>query len=349
MAPIMAQIDRPTEMTRVSGAPLAEGAAGSPAESCRGIRAKALASDMLRVLLSNRFWLVGLLIALAGQAALQPSSAWITKTALNAVQAETSTVESLLFQFGPLAIVVALGMTVLRFAEKIFNKIVESRLIVNLQRVYLARRREESDARDVSQVLFGCEVAKKGFEVVYKESWRITAEIISVVAWQISLGPEWIPLMLIAVLPSMALVWVFGPYVQRASLEILSLQRHIAGTTKRLHHAQLVEHQERLWRKIVHLEALRWGADEAMDVVMWAILIALMALAHVYRLDILPRQIELGGLGAFLINVTLLAKPLGDIGKIYVKWREAYPALTAVFQPDPATTPDRSSDTTDTR
>jgi len=32
-------------------------------------------------------------------------------------------------------------------------------------------------------------------------------------------------------------------------------------------------------------------------------------------------------MSAFLINVKLMAKPLNDVGKVYAKWQEAYPAF----------------------
>lgn len=67
---------------------------------------------------------------------------------------------------------------------------------------------------------------------------------------------------------------------------------------------------------------------------MWIFLGMLIAVSWVFDLWLLPDEIALGGAAAFLINARLLAKPLGDIGKVYTKWREAYPAANRVFAPE---------------
>ena len=293
----------------------------------------ARALDFAAVIFANR-WSVGILIVtLAGQAALEPSSAWITKTVLDAIQNTGVSIEQVLLQYGALFIAIMSGLTLFKFSEKVANKAVEIRLIITLQRIYLQRRREEHAANDVSQILYGCEVAKKGIEVLYKDAWKILFKSVSVLAWQVSLGAQWIPLMFLSIVPSLLLVWFFGPPIQRMSHGILDLQAELAANTGRAANGTFAQHQEHWFRKAIELEVLKWFADDALDILMWLFLGLMIVIAYVFDLGILPNDIQLGGAAAFLINVKLLAKPLGDIGKVYTKWREAYPAAARVFAP----------------
>jgi hypothetical protein len=293
--------------------------------------ASAQLRDFVSVIWGNRLAIGSLLLLLAGQAALEPSSAWIIKKVLDAIDKAGATVEQVAVEFGPLFILIMGGLTLLKFGEKVANKAVEVRLIITLQRIYLQRRNAEHAAKDVSQILYGCELAKKGIEVIYKDAWKIVVTTISVLAWQVSLGAQWIPLMLMAIVPSLLLVWFFGPPIQRMSHTILDLQGELAANTAREANGTFARHQESWFRKAIGLEIFKWFADDALDVIMWIFLGALIIVSYVFELGILPAEIELGGAAAFLINVKLLAKPLGDIGKVYTKWREAYPAASRVF------------------
>lgn len=288
--------------------------------------------DFASVIWWNRLPIGSLLVLLACQAALEPSSAWISKQVLDAINKSGASVEQVAFSYGPLLIVIMGGLTLLKFGEKVANKAVEIRLIITLQTIYLERRNEEHAARDVSQILYGCELARKGVEVIYKDAWKIIVTTVSVLAWQVSLGAEWIPLMLMAIVPSLLLVWFFGPPIQKISLNILDLQGELAANTSRATNGIFAQYQESWFRKAMGLEVLKWFADDALDIVMWLFLGILVVVSYVFELGILPAQIELGDAAAFLINVKLLAKPLGDIGKVYTKWREAYPAASRVFR-----------------
>lgn len=92
-------------------------------------------------------------------------------------------------------------------------------------------------------------------------------------------------------------------------------------------------HPEGFEFKLRHYQGLKWFADEALDILMWMFLGLWILLAYAFDFGFLPEDIELVEAAAFLINFKLLAKPLGDIGKVYTKWREAYPAAERVFLP----------------
>jgi ABC-type multidrug transport system fused ATPase/permease subunit len=292
------------------------------------------ARDYLAVIVSNPWPVAALMALLAAQAALEPAAAWIAKTVIDFAAAPGFSIEGFVADYALIFFAIFAAQSVVKFGEKIANKAVETRLIITLQRTYLARRAQEDAATDASLVLWGCEQAKKGVEVIYKDAWKIVATTTSVLVWQVSLGAEWLPLMLLAVLPSLALVWAFGGAIQRYSQSILDLQRALAASTRRDQSLHFEQHQETWFRQTLLMEGVKWVVDDALDLVMWAMLIALVLLAWRLDLGLLPATIELGGAAAFLVNVRLIAKPLGDIGKVYGKWREAFPAATRVFQGD---------------
>lgn len=295
---------------------------------------KRIIADISRLLWRVRVPLFGLMGALGANAALQPSFAWMSKQLFDTIEKGITEPLILFKNHGTLFIAVSLGLITIKFGEKILNKMVETRLIIDLQRTYMARRRSSCPASDVSQILYGSEVAKKGFEAIYKETWKIVTGTGSVLIWQLSLGAKWIPLMVLSVIPSIIFVWFFGVNIQQTSNDILNHQSGIAASTNGNRIKRLQYHQERFFKSVLKFEFFKWCAEEAMDIVMWATLALLVVSAWYFNLGLLPENVALGGLAAFLVNLKLLAKPLGDIGKVYTKWREAYPALQRGFYPD---------------
>ena len=57
----------------------------------------------------------------------------------------------------------------------------------------------------------------------------------------------------------------------------------------------------------------------------------LTAATILLELGLIPQEIKIAAGAAALINLKLLAGPLKDIGKVYVDWREAYPAMLCDF------------------
>jgi hypothetical protein len=290
-----------------------------------------LAAEMAATLWRLRWFVAALMAALAAKAAAMPAYAWLARDAVAALRLPEATLGGLVADLAPVAAAVLLAVACCEFAEKIASKAMEARILVNLQRTYLERRLAEDAPRDVSQVLFGCEVARKGFEAVYKDGWRIPAEITGVLAWQLTLGAEWVPLMLAAVLPALACVWLLGHRLEAISGQILGWQRHIAATTGRGREGDFAATQERIFRGTLRFEVLKWLTERGLDAMLWSFVGASALLAWYLAPALLPGGGEIAGAAAFLVNLRLLMKPLSDIGKVYVKWREASPAIAAVY------------------
>lgn len=288
-------------------------------------------ADMLRTLLTVRWLIFGLLAALTFKAGVAPSFSWIAKEGVSAVQQAGATVASVVAAVGLPFLLVALAGGLSEFAERFASKAVEQRLIIVLQRTYLERRTAESAARDVTQVLYGCELAKKGFEVLYKDAWRLTADIGAIILWQLSIGPEWLPALVLSIFPALLVVWLVGPGIQRLSRQALTAHRIMAGRTRSLHKRRFEQSQERLFRAVMYLEVLRWLADRGMGAVLWGSFGLIVGASLLFDLGMIPAGGDVASASSFAVNLALLARPLGDIGKVYAKWREAMPAVAPVY------------------
>lgn len=309
--------------------PAGEGAteAGRPG----AIRSAAVLRAMAGLLWAMRGWLLLLALSIGLLAAVEPSFAWMGKTVVDSLAGARGSLADLVARYGLSFAGLFLLITVLKVVEKIVNKAVSVRLVAALQRGYLDRRSGTPGASEVAQVFFGSEVAKKGFEVVYKDAWRITIQVVSIGIWQMTLAPEWLPAMIVATIPALVAVCFFGAPIQRASTRILDLQRDIAATMHSSDRAAFVNHQRSWLRWSLWAEFLKVAADESMDVLIWLSMLVLVALAAWAGSSLLPREVTAGDVALVVVNLRLLSTPLGDIGKVYAKWHEALPAMGRAF------------------
>lgn len=293
-----------------------------------------LTKNIFLVIFSHPFWLAAAIISTIIHAALEPSLAWIGKTFVEKLQADGDAIASSLWEYALVfgGLIVGLGVT--KFGNQIINKVYESRLIICLQRAYLQLRGQENGAEDVSRILYDCEEAKRGLDILYKDSWKIVSQTISVVVWQLTLAPNWLPALFLTVIPPLFLVFTFGRLIQGASKEILGLQGKIAKSTHREKLLELFNHQEEFFQQSLRLEVFKSGAEVLMELLTWIGLLFLVMLALIFDVGILPRNIQAGDLALFAVNLNLLAKPLGEIVKVYNKGRQSYPAVLRVLQPE---------------
>jgi len=291
--------------------------------------------DMIRVLLVHPYWLVASITSTVVNAALAPSQAWMWKNFVDGLKANGSNTSSSLLSYVLLFGGLHAGLGLLGFLDRVLNRAYDLRQIITLQRTYLERRALGSEgAEDISRILFDCGQAKGGLDLIYKDSWHIVAGIISVIVWQLKLAPQWLPALLIAVVPPVLIVFMFGRFIQKASLNILSLQAKIASSTGEKEKLELFAHQESFFRQSVRLEFFMSGTDMVMDLAKWFGLLLLVVISSVFHLGLLPQQIKAGDLILFAMNMDSLSKPLGDLGKLYSKSRQAYPALLRVLRPE---------------
>ena len=144
---------------------------GAKAASPAAWPSRLLLLEMLKLLMRLRWPLAGLLASLGCTAALAPAFAWLSKQVVQRVEAGETEPWNLLPEFLPLFLLICVGLFVAEFGEKMLSKVMEFRLIIALQRSYLERRQLANVPQDVAQVLYGSDVAKKGFQVIYQDSW----------------------------------------------------------------------------------------------------------------------------------------------------------------------------------
>jgi len=287
--------------------------------------------DLFDICLTYKYWLIASIAATILSVSFEPSLAWLGKRFVDELKAEESITNASLFEYSMVFGAVLLGLAILQFAEKVVNEVYKTRIILTLQRVYLKRRRAYQEIQDVSRILYDTEQAKKGVDIIYKDLWKIVAGFISVIIWQFSLAPAWLPALLITVIPPILVVFVFGRFVQQASLDLLTIQSQIAGSTAVEKELELHSHQESFFRKTIRLEMFKEISETLMDLLSWIGLLFLILFASVTTLPIIPQEIDPGDLALFAVNLNLLSKPLGQIGRVYNRARESYPAMLRLF------------------
>lgn len=289
--------------------------------------------DMVQVLFIHPFWLAASIISTIVSVAFEPSLAWIGKTFVDNLKSGDTVLNTSLMDDVFIFAGVLIGLGILKFSDKILNKIYDLRLMIGLQRTYLQRQPQDLGGEDISRLLYDCDQAKQGMDILYKDAWRIVTGTISVVVWQLTLAPEWLPALIFAVLPPILIVFVFGRFIQKISHELLHLQSKIASSTSDNQKLELFAYQESFFQRTIKLEFIKKGAEVIIDLLTWVSLLLLIILASIFDFGLLPRQIEAGDLALFAVNLNLLSKPIGQIGKVYNKGREAYPALLRILQP----------------
>jgi hypothetical protein len=293
-----------------------------------------LLAEMLRTLTALKWLVAALLLVLTAKAALTPSFSWLAKVGIDTVQAPDASVTGVIATVGVPFLLIMFGKYLTDFGERLASKITEQRLIIALQRIYLQRRSGEQPTRDVTQRLYGSEIAKKGFEVLYKDFWRISSAMLFILIWQLTISPAWVPLLVLSIVPALLFTWLVGPRIQHASRYVLILQKMIAARTGRLRRGDFERSQERLFRSIIGLEVFKWLAERGMDAVLWLSFGLWVGLSLLLDLSLLPDNRDVATASSVAVNLGLLAVPLSEIGKVYTKWREAMPALQKIYRLD---------------
>ncbi|PMB04320.1 hypothetical protein CEN49_21020 [Fischerella thermalis CCMEE 5273] len=292
-----------------------------------------LVLDMLRILLTYPHWLAAAVVSTIIVAALEPSLSWMGKKVVDDLKQGGTDINASLVNYILVFGGLLFGLGLIKFGDKLIDKIYEARLIICLQRTYLQRRNQERDAEDISHILYHCNRAKPGLDIIHKDSWKIISQTISVVIWQLNLAPKWLPALLIAVIPPILIGLIFGQFIQKASLKMLTAQESIAASTTEAKKLELIEHQELFFRHTIQLEVFKSGTEILIDLITWFGLLVLVLLSSVFHIGVVPKEVQAGDLVLFWGNLNLLSKPLGDIVKVYNKAREAYPALIRVLRP----------------
>lgn len=269
---------------------------------------------------------------LAGIAALAPSIGWMGKQVVDGLAAGGGSLAAILFGQGVLFAALFTLLTLLELADKPAGKWVEARIVIALQDTSLARRARAHATEDAAMMLYGADEARRGLKILLDDVPKLLFTLTSVGIWQAALAPQWLPFMLAAVLPALAVLLLLCRPVQGFARTALAAQLGIAGATGREAAGQLKSHQAHWLRAIVVIDLFKGMGEKGLVWLIWAGFAGSVALA----LLLVPDG-ALGGAmtpGEFLVtmvNLGLFVQPLSRLGKIAMHFAQARPALATAL------------------
>ncbi|MCZ7649502.1 MAG: hypothetical protein M5U26_30295 [Planctomycetota bacterium] len=289
--------------------------------------------EMWRLIFRHPWLLAGTILPSILAPIVEPAQAWVAKFAVDSMTKEGATFSrEELLRFVPWAVAVFLALAVIKLLGTFVDKMFDERLKIELQRAYFDRRPNKDPGEDIARTLNDAEQARKVADIVQRDIWLVVVGLPAVLLWQMKLAPNWISALLLAAAPSLLLTVLLGRFVQRLSHRRLKAMAAISDAVNRDHRADLHSEQEAYYRASVGFELCKKGTEVLTESLQWLGLIAVLLLATVFPL--LPEEVSAGELAAFLVNLKLIGKPLNQIGVMYVKFREAQPALVRIFHPE---------------
>jgi len=296
------------------------------------MRADPLVWDVMRSMGNHPYLLVAAVSTMALNSSLAPGFAWIGKLIVDDFSEAGLRSEVVLPYVGWLALLLAAWLSV-KFSTQFSRKTYRARMIICLQRTYLARSTGKEDQSDVARILWDASQGERGIQVLYEDAAKIIAPAVAVLSWQLALAPEWLPALMVAVLPTFATVFVFGPFIQKSSLRVLQDMNAVAQSAEDRELADVHRKQESLFRSFVRFELFRSGSDAILEVLFWSGILLVVSVDALLNIRIVPHDSKIGDLIFFWGQLRLLSIPLARIGKTYNKFRAAYPAMLRIYRP----------------
>ena len=292
-----------------------------------------LARDIWSVIWSNPPWFLAHLATLAAFNMLEPGLAWVAQDAVKALEQVQGSLATLVLPNAHLYLALAAGLAALRLAEHLARKVYESTIVFALQRLLLHRRPVARAGEDATRMVYDCLEAKKSLSPLYSNLWRDSFRLVSVVLWQLSLAPAWLPGLLLSLLPSVAGIMWLAPRMQRAKQQVLEDNCRVTAHAPGGATPELLASQQRLLGRFVRLETWTGAMEALLSLSAWPMLLLLVAACQALGLPLIPPQLALGELAAVLVGLSLLYKPVAEIGKSYATLRGNWPALMRTLYP----------------
>lgn len=293
----------------------------------------ALAADVWGVLWNSPLWFSAHIATLLALSALEPGTAWVAQDAVAALESVQGTLAGIALPNADLYLAIALGLALLRLAEHLANKVYESTVVFALQRVLLRRRPEIRPGEDVTRMVYDCLEAKKSLSPLYTNLWRDLFKLAAVALWQLSLAPAWLPALLLSLLPPVLGILWLAPHVQKAKRRVLEDNCRVTAHASEGVGAGLLRSQRRLLGRFVTLEAWTGGMEALIRLSAWPMLLALVLVCRALDLPLIPERLAAGDLAAVLVGLSLIQKPVVELGKSYVTMRGNWPALMRALYP----------------
>ncbi len=295
----------------------------------------ALLVELIGVMLRHRWLLVLAVLPNIVKPALEPVKAWLARDVLNRLTKGDATYSlDVLLRYAPLAVGVFVGLGLLAMWEKMSNRMLDDRLFISLQRVWFDRRPDLAPGEQAARAINDCENARKPLDLFQKELWVVLVGLPSVLIWQLSLGPELLPALLVAATPPFLTALFFGGLIGRASHRVLVAVGAVGRAVGAGVRGDLHMEQERFYRHRIRFEMWKQCSEIIAELAGWLGLVAVLILSYTGVWQLVPAEVSAGQIGMFLVNLKLISKPLGDITKVYNKLREGWPAVRRTLRPE---------------
>ncbi len=294
----------------------------------------ALLRELIGVLLRHPWLLAAAIAPNILLAALGPVQGWLAKGVLNQVT-KGDAVFALreLLPLAWIALGVFLGLGLLTLAEKVTNRMIDDRMLIELQRIWFDRCGRGCPGERVARAMKDCENARKILDIFQKELWAVLIGLPAVLIWQLSLEPRWLPALFVAAAPPFAIALLFGGLIQRTSLRILQSVAAVGTAIARGDRPSLCAHQEGFYRQRIRFELWKQCSETTADLSRWLGVVLVLAVSATGLWHVAPARATAGEIALFLVNLGLLCRCFADITRVHNKVREGWPSVPRVFSP----------------
>lgn len=293
-----------------------------------------LLGEMAAMMLAHPWLLALTVLPNVLNPAIAPVQAWLTGEVLNRVsKGEQTYALGDLLDFVPYAIAVFFGLGALSLFEKLFNRMYDDRLLIDVQRRWFEIRGEDCAGQHVAKATNDCKKVVKLFDLAQKEIWVVLVGVPAVLLWQIKLSPELLPALIVTAFVPFAASLAFGRLIQSLSYRgvvlVASVSSAVAqGDKQRLHHEQ-----EKLYRNRILFELTKQSSEVISEFAFWISLVAVLLISWSGLWPLLPEELSAAQIGVFLVNLRLINKPLSAVTKMHNKVRENWPSVRRVLRP----------------
>lgn len=283
--------------------------------------------------LSSRPWL--LFFSVGSQIAfnsLEPSMALIIKRVTGAFEKGPENLTEAILHQTPLFLTLVAVLSLLRLLCNWSKGVFDSAIVLALQRKYLERRLHINPQEDVSRMMFDCLEAKRALDPFHFDLWRNGPRLVSVLTWQYSLAPVWLPLLLVVTAPHLLSILLFTPLQQHARKVMLRANSRVARCSQ-TSLPRLQKRQQRLLGRWAWLHFWTGCMNAFMEWAGWPTLVLILLGSQYFNLGLVPTPIRLSDLAVFTFNMSLIGLPIRELGMIYTKIRGHWPAVIRVLYP----------------
>jgi len=299
-------------------------------------RAKAgeLLKQMARMMMAHPWLLALTVLPNVITQAVAPIQAWLTQKVLNSItKGEQHFLLADLMPYAPLAVGIFAGLGLLQLFEKVSNRMFDDRLLIDVQRHWFDQRGQGCAGQHVARATNDCKNVVKLFDLAQKEFWVVIVGVPAVLAWQLSLSPTLLPALLFTATLPFTVSLVFGALIQQLSHRSVLLVANVSSAVAQGDKTKLHVEQEKLYGNRVRFEVIKQMSEVIAEFAFWLALALLLVLSWSGVWMLLPDALTAAEIGAFLVNVKLISKPLNALTKMHNKIRESWPSVRRVLRP----------------